>query len=69
MKNFIEILLLIAIVVGSTILLWFFMFYILITIGVLFMLFAIGVIPVEVTHRDGTVQKYKILDLIKKVGK
>jgi hypothetical protein len=69
MKNLIEILLLIAIVVGSTILLWFFMFYILITIGVLFTLFVLGVGSVEVTHRDGTVQKYKILDLIKKVRK
>lgn len=65
MRNLFNNIMFAIMVIVFAIVIWFFFVYILILVGIVILLFVVGVIPVEVTYKDGTKEKYKIGDVIK----
>lgn len=52
-------------VIAFCVAVWFFFVFFAIVFGIAFLAFVFGVIPVDVTYRDGTKKKYRIGDVIK----
>lgn len=73
MKNLLNDILFYTILIGGVALLlvfiWFAFMYILVFLILIFVLFGLNIIPITVTHKDGSEEKFKLVDLIKKIRK